>query len=234
MKLGPSSYSQFGEDLLVWKYFSEKKSGFFIEVGANDPTNLSQTALLEQNGWHGILVEPLSGCSARLRAARPQSKVLQVACGSPKQRGKALLHVNDTGSKLTTIQTDGLPVTGHEEVQVVTLDDILSGEGNPQIDFLSIDVEGFELQVLQGFSLERHQPKLMLVEDNYANRLRVHRYIRSHGYRLVKRTGCNNWYIPEDEPFHMTTLWERLKLFRKMYPGTAFRKIKDTLMGQRN
>ncbi len=45
------SYSQFGEDQLVWKYFTNKSDGFFVEVGANDPENLSQTLLLEQNGW---------------------------------------------------------------------------------------------------------------------------------------------------------------------------------------
>jgi FkbM family methyltransferase len=234
MNSGFSSFSQFGEDLLIWKYFNESKSGFFVEVGANDPKNLSQTAFLEQNGWHGILVEPLSSCYARLRAARPKSKVLQVACGSPEQRGKALLHMMDTGSKLTSLQSAGLPVAEHEEVQVMTLDDILNEAGNPKIDFLSIDVEGFELQVLQGFSLERHRPKLMLVEDNYANRLRVHRYIQSRGYRMVKRTGCNNWYIPENDPFTMTPFGERLKLFRKMYLGTAFRRIKDVLTGQKN
>ncbi len=122
-----------------------------------------------------------------------------------------------------------MPVAGHEEVQVLTLDEILSQAGNPRIDFLSIDVEGFEMQVLQGFSLEQHRPKLMLVEDNYANRLPVHHHIKSRGYRLVKRTGCNNWYIPRDQPFDQTT-WEKLKLLRKMYLGTAFRRVKELII----
>ncbi len=188
-----NSFSQFGEDSLVWQFFNQRKDGFFVEVGANDPRNLSQTYLLEQQGWRGILVEPLSDCCEQLRAHRPKSQVFQAACGAPEQRGQALLHVNQQGSKLTDLQVRGVAVEGHEEVRVMTLDEILETAGNPKIDFLSIDVEGFEIQVMQGFSLERHRPALMLVEDNYANRLKVHHHIKGRGYRLVKRTGCNNW-----------------------------------------
>jgi len=225
----PQSFSQFGEDSLILKFFAGKIDGFFVEVGANDPENLSQTFLLEQNGWRGILVEPLSSKSERLRSCRPNSQVFQVACGSPNQRGKALLHINDTGSKLTDLPSNGISLGGHEEVRVMTLDEILKQAGNPKIDFLSIDVEGFELQVLQGFSLEQHQPSLMLVEDNIANRLTVHHHIQRRGYCLVKRTGCNNWYVPQNAPFTMTSTWEKIKLFRKMYLGTAFRKLKSIL-----
>src|SRR5205085_11315571 len=53
------SYSQYGEDVLLWHYFGEKKNGFFVEAGANHPTKCSQTWLFEQNGWKGILVEPI-------------------------------------------------------------------------------------------------------------------------------------------------------------------------------
>jgi len=228
----PSSFSQFGEDRLVWKYFGEKKSGFFIEVGANDPENLSQTLLLEQNGWRGILVEPQSACCERLRRLRPQARVFQVACGAPEQRGKALLHLNAEGSKLGSPDPARPAAAGYEEVQVMTLDDILEQAGNPRIDFLSIDVEGIELQVLRGFDLKKHRPQLMLIEDNFPNRLKVHRYLKQQGWRLVKRTGCNNWYVAQDQPFTMTTPWESLKLFRKMYLGTAFRKLKGALTGR--
>jgi len=225
------SFSQFGEDALILKFFAGKTDGFFVEVGANDPENLSQTLFLERAGWRGILVEPLSDKSERLRSCRPRSQVFQVACGSPDQCGKALLHINDTGSKLTTFQSNGLSLAGHEEVQVMTLDDVLKQAGNPKVDFLSIDVEGFELQVLLGCSLEKHLPSLMLVEDNIANRLIVHHHIKRRGYRLVKRTGCNNWYVPQGQPFPFSTPFERIKLFRKMYLGTLFRKVRMLMTG---
>jgi len=113
----------------------------------------------------------------------------------------------------------------------MTLDDVLKQAGNPKVDFLSIDVEGFELQVLLGCSLEKHLPSLMLVEDNIANRLIVHHHIKRRGYRLVKRTGCNNWYVPQGQPFPFSTPFERIKLFRKMYLGTLFRKVRMLMTG---
>lgn len=206
------SFSQFGEDLLVLEFFAGKTDGVFVEVDANDPENLLQTLLLEQNGWRGILVEPQSDCCEKIRRCRPLAQVFQVACGSPEQCGSALLQLNSAESKLATARPGALPTAGHEEVRVMTLDEILAQAGTPKIDFLSIDVEGFELDVLRGFNLERHQPQLLLLEDNFPNRLKVHRHMKQHGYRLVKRTGCNNWYIPQSQPFNMVTNWERVRL----------------------
>jgi len=223
------SFSQFGEDVLAWKYFAEKQTGFFIEVGANDPEHLSQTILFERKGWRGILVEPQSACCERLRRLRPEAQVFQVACGAPEQRGKALLQLRNDLSKITSPDSADQPGEKHEEVRVMTLDDILDQAGNPQIDFVSIDVEGLELQVLRGFDIRRHRPRLLIIEDNFPNRLKVHRHMKRQGYRLVKRTGCNNWYIPKDQPFALTTAWETIKLYWKMYPGTAFRKLRNLL-----
>ena len=231
----PPSFSQFGEDRLIWKYFGEKNDGFFVEVGANEPENLSQTFLLERKGWRGILVEPQSTCCEKLRHIRPQAQVFQVACGAPDQRGKARfqIHENNALSKLSR-NLPASPEAKYEEVQIVTLDDILNQAQNPRIDFLSIDVEGLELQVLQGFNLAKHQPKLLLIEDNISERLKVHRFLKMNGYRLVKRTGCNNWYVPQGQPFKLSTAWEQIMLFRKMYLGTAFRKLQIILTGRKN
>jgi len=228
------SFSQFGEDSLILKFFAGKSDGFFVEVGANDPENLSQTLLLERNGWRGILVEPLPDCCERLRSRRPGSQIFQVACGAPEQRGNALLRLNGELSKLAAFVPGQTPRAGCEEVPVMTLDEILKQAGNPKVDFLSIDVEGLELEVLLGFNLKQHQPRLLLVEDNLPNRLNVHRRLKHHGYRLVKRTGCNNWYVPHNQPFDLSSNWERVKIFRKMYLGTAFRKLKAALAGKRN
>ena len=225
------SFSQHGEDALVLKIFSGKTNGFFVEVGANDPTALSQTYLLEQQGWRGILVEPQSKCCDRLRALRPRSQIFQVACGAPEECGTAMLQISDddTVSKLAAHKPEAAPVTRVEKVQVMTLDQVLAKAGNPQLDFISIDVEGFEYNVLRGFNLRQHQPRLLLVEDNLPNRLKVHRHIKQQGYRLVKRTGCNNWYVPHGQPFAYSSAWERLRIFRKMYLGTAFRNLKSWL-----
>jgi FkbM family methyltransferase len=228
-----ASFSQYGEDLLVWKYFGEKRTGFFVEVGACDPEEISNTLLLERNGWNGILVEPQSTCCERLRQARPKAQLFQVACGSPEQRGKAILHLKGQTSKLTSLTGADLAAVRHEEVQVITLDDVLEQAGNPQINFISIDVEGNDLQVLRGFDIKRHRPQLIVIEDDYQYRLEIYRFMKQQGYRLVKRTGCNNWYIPKGQSFPLTTRWEKVWLFRKMFLSTPIRKLKAILTGEK-
>ena len=230
----PESFSQFGEDWLIWQFFGESPEGFFVDVGANDPEKLSQSLLLERQGWRGVLVEPMAACCERLRRHRPLAQVFQVACGAPEQRGTALLQLeglDGTLSKLAPPAAGQAVAPGFEQVQVVTLDDILEQVKPARLDFLSIDVEGVELQVLQGLNLQKYRPRLLMVEDNLPNRLAVHRHIRRQGYRLVKRTGCNNWYVPAGEPFPYSTFWERLKLYRKMYPGTLWRQFRRHLTG---
>jgi FkbM family methyltransferase len=228
------SYAQWGEDRLVWDYFHAKPRGFFIEVGANDPINLSQTYLLEQNGWEGILVEPQAECCQRLRQARPRSTVIQAACGAPAQKGKALFRLatsHDRSMLATQTPDDDVAFAGTVEVDLVTLDDLLAERGNPKPDFVSIDVEGGELAVLQGFNLAKHQPGLLVVED-HVEHLRLHAYLRTQGYTLVKRTGSNNWYVPQEAAFPVTFA-ERLRLFRKMYLATPPRKLKRMLHRRR-
>ena len=221
------SYAQWGEDRLVWDHFHRKPRGFFIEVGANDPINLSQTYLLEQNGWEGILVEPQAECCQRLRQVRPRSKVIQAACGAPAQKGKALFRIatsHDRSMLATQTPDEDVTFAGTVEVDLITLDELLAERGDPKPDFVSIDVEGGELAVLQGFNLAKHQPGLLVVED-HVHHLRLHAYLRAQGYKLVKRTGSNNWYIPQEVAFPVG-LAERWRLFRKMYLATPLRQLK--------
>jgi FkbM family methyltransferase len=214
------------EKQAVWEYFGKRRDGFFVEVGANDPKNGSQTWLLEQQGWRGVLVEPQSALYEKLVEVRKNSKVHRAACGAPEKRGKATLHLaTHDGFATMQLQEDSLGINfcGTETVDLVTLDDILAKEGGPKVDFLSIDVEGFELDVLSGFSLENVRPALVLMEDAVRN-LDKHRYMTSHGYKLVKRTVLNNWYVPRETKFTMSTFGERMELFRKMYLATPIRQ----------
>jgi hypothetical protein len=108
---------------------------------------------------------------------------------------------------------------------VLTLDEVLIEAGCPKPDFVSIDVEGLQLEVLKGFDLQRHQPALLFVEDHLLN-WETHRYLVRRGYRLVKRTQLNNWYVPAGVAFTLSTPLERLRLWRKVWPGTPLRRWK--------
>jgi FkbM family methyltransferase len=221
------------EKQLVWEFFSRKCEGFFVEVGANDPHSGSQTWLLEQNGWSGVLVEPQAALCEKLRRERRNSKVFQVACSGPEREGEASLYIGaQDGISTLEPQRDshGTQFVGTERVRITTLDKVLSEAGAIKIDFLSLDVEGYEIEVMRGFDFEKYQPSLILIEDGVRT-LDKHRFLKRQGYRLVKRTTLNNWYIPKNQPFRTTFWLERLELYRKMYLGLPFRKL--TLLRRR-
>ena len=206
--------SEAAEKELVWKFFGRKGEGVFVEVGANDPVAGSQSWLLEQNGWRGVLVEPQASCCEKLRAVRKNSQVFQVACSGPDLEGEAeLLLAAENGSSALQKQRDthGTHFVGVERVTVTTLDKVLREAGISRIDFLSMDVEGHEIEVMRGFSFEVFRPALILIED---------------GAKLVKRTTLNNWYVPRETRFRDASLIERLALIRKMFLGLPFRKIR--------
>jgi FkbM family methyltransferase len=226
------------EKALVRQYFGDAGRGFFVEVGANEPASIySQTWHLERLGWTGILIEPNRVLCAELVNHRPGSKVYNVACSSPAKVGSAELKIPyladgkiDTGKAALEVGIDhaGFPGYRTETVKVVTLDSILDENKVGRIDLLSIDVEGTEIDVLQGFDLNRFKPRLILIEDRLVY-LNKHRWLKSKGYRLVKRTIFNNWYIPANQAFDMTSVREKLVMLRKLYIGLLPRKIKESL-----
>jgi FkbM family methyltransferase len=211
------------ERRLVRAFFDGTKSGFFVEVGANDPFERSQTWHLEQLGWTGALVEPLPDLAVKLVKARA-AMVFAVACSSPDNAGRAMpLHV---AGPLSSLHRDRM-APGAEpqtviEVPARTLDDILMEASAPSpIDLLSIDVEGHELEVLHGFDFARWRPRLIMIEDHVSG-LAKHWYLQSSGYRLIRRVGNNGWYIPAAEPFKIG--WrDRWEILRKYYLGLPFR-----------
>jgi methyltransferase FkbM-like protein len=109
---------------------------------------------------------------------------------------------------------------------VRTLDDILEEAKAPApIDLLSIDVENHEIEVLSGLTLTRWQPRLILIEDLALN-LKLHRLLTSRGYKWVRRTGLNGWYVPVNSPTAVSPLgqWQFL---RKHYLGVPFRHLRE-------
>jgi FkbM family methyltransferase len=224
------------EGELIWEFFDRSPSGVFVEVGANDPKNSSQTWFLEERGWTGILVEPLSRFLEPLKAARPKSTVFQVACGAPGHPPTADLHVGED-SEHSSLNPNAIDADTRyvqkETVRMLTLDEVLVEAGGPKPDFVSIDVEGFQLEVLKGFSLREHRPPLLFIEDHLLD-WKTHFYIRRQGYRLVKRTQLNNWYVPEGGRAPRTTFSERLKLWRKVWPGTPARMFKAWLQRRKS
>jgi FkbM family methyltransferase len=211
------------EEKLVRAFFHGAASGFFVEVGANHPTQASQTWHLEQAGWTGVLVEPQPDLVTQLIATRT-ARVFAVACASPEEAGRTLpLHVAGPLSSLDRSQMAPGARPDHViMVPVRTLDDILDEAKAPTpIDFLSVDVEGHEIKVLLGFDFARWRPRLFLLEDHVGN-LDRHRFLKGSGYRLVRRAGNNGWYVPRGAPVQAG--WQdRWQIIRKYYLALPFR-----------
>jgi FkbM family methyltransferase len=215
------------ENRLKEEFFGARE-GFFVDVGANDPEHMSQTWHLEQLGWRGVLIEPQPAMAQKLRERR-KAKVFACACSSPQNSGKMLpFQVSGIHSSLDPkFFVAGMRKEAMIEVPVRTLDEILTETDAPvPIDLLSIDVESHEIEVLNGLTLDRWRPRLILIEDLAFN-LKIHRLLRSRGYAWVRRTGLNGWYVPSEATMPVSA-FGRWQFLRKHYLSVPFRHLRET------
>ena len=215
------------EQSLIREFFENKRIGYYVEVGANHPTAGSQTWHLEELGWEGLLIEPLPRYFELLTKGR-KGTVVQYACSSPENHNKVLrLLVAEGGHSTLNADPVALGTQGEQTIEVTckTLDSILE-QNNAQtgFDFISIDIEGHEMEMFRGFSLSKWKPKLVLLEDHVTDH-RKHNHMISNGYQLILRTGLNSWYVPNSE-YYKLSFFARLEKFRKYWLGLLFRKIK--------
>lgn len=161
--------------------FKNKENGFFIELGAFDGLVQSNTAFFEKyKKWTGILIEPSREKYSLCLENRPLSKCFNVACSYENNMQVKFNHENGMCSKVSD--------SGEYECLTRTLEDILD-ECNVKcsIDFLSLDVEGYELEVLKGLNLEKYRPNYMLIELWESNEVDVKEFLHNNGYKCL----CN-------------------------------------------
>jgi FkbM family methyltransferase len=154
----------------------DQDDGFFVEAGGNDGFTQSNTYWLERfRGWRGILVEPMQELYEACRDERPDATVIRAALVPSDFDGDTVrmrfadlmstvsdLHEDAARTELGTIA--GWRDPYEADVPARTLSSILDEVGAPEIDVLSLDVEGYEPSVLRGLDLERHAPRWVLVE----------------------------------------------------------------------
>ena len=182
----------FGMDKVVATKLPHR-DGVFVEVGANDGVTQSNTYFLgRRRGWTGVLIEPVPWLAKVARRWRPEAKVIEVCATSPQLAGKPVSLIDldlvsqvDVGSLNTAaIEAPRDAVLAKSQVfaQTASLTQILEACNLTNIDFLSIDVEGHELEVIAGLDFTRYQPTLILVETGQLEQVRE--LLSSH-YRFV-------------------------------------------------
>ncbi len=213
-----------GEELV--KKFFKGKNGFFVDVGANHPIIDSQSYHLECIGWDGILVEPLKTYTNMLLKER-SAKLIEVACSSRENHNK-VLEIIDAGVHSTLNKEPiavGVSSNKTQKVKCKTLDSVLE-DNNVKVnfEFLSIDIEGHEMELFDGFTIGYWLPQLIILEDHVINRDK-HNYMRKNNYSLICRTGLNSWYVPKTKKWKLS-LTARIEFFRKYYLAIKLRKIR--------
>jgi FkbM family methyltransferase len=227
---------------LIRAYFDGRKNGIFVEVGAHEPVGLSSQSwhLEKKLNWSGLLIEPNPELAKKARLTRPGSTVFEVACTSPKKSGHLTLYIPvKDGSPITSHASVGKNIDDHHyrehveiRVKARTLDDLLDASHINRIDLLSIDVEGAEMDVLLGLSLDKYRPRLILLEDKHVY-LTKHFYLKRKGYVLVKRTKQNCWYVPRGERRPSQTMEQKLRLLKRMYVSIWWKKVRVAFRSRR-
>jgi FkbM family methyltransferase len=145
--------------------FKHKEYGFFIELGANDGLTQSNTAFLEKTRkWKGILIEPsLKGYELCLKN-RPNSSCFNYACVSNDCKQDIVYGDFDENNLMASINGERLSSKTLSPVKAATLESILDSQNVSHIDFLSLDTEGYELNILNGLNLDKYRPNYMLIE----------------------------------------------------------------------
>ena len=167
------SYSQEGEDQVLARFLEGQENGFYIDIGAHHPQRFSNTYHFYLNGWSGINIDAMPGSMDNFNKLRPKDINLEVAVSDVSEK-LTYYEFNETAlngfSKELSEQRDGLRdyrVVATHQMETRTLAEILDKylpEGK-KIDFMSVDVEGLDLQVLKSNNWEKYRPQFVLVES---------------------------------------------------------------------
>ena len=209
------SYAQNFEDVLLWRALKHIEHGFYIDVGANDPTIDSVTKAFYERGWRGINIEPLEPHYSDLQVERPRD--INLCCAVGETSGEIDIFDCDIRGWATTEKSFAkkLVQEGHEgvyhRVPLRTLSDICQEYASGEIHFLKIDVEGFEHDVISGADFKKFRPWIVVVEATRPNSIeQVYEQweglLFAVGYQLAYADGLNRYYVVVEHHEILTSL----------------------------
>ncbi len=222
-EFGKKSFSQCGEDIIVDFVFMilGNKNITYLDIGANHPTHYNNTYFFYRTGHRGVLIEPDSVLCQKLRNKRPKDTVLNMAVGSDGDDIISMyVMTSRTLNTLEKSQAEALVASGHERIEAVRevrrlgINQILNTHfpsGAP--DFVSLDIEGLDLQILEAWDFDGFRPKIFCVEtltytrDNTERKLtEIIDLMISRGYRVYADTYVNTIFVCQDA-------WQRRPIY---------------------
>lgn len=213
------SYAQEAEDILLNKLFFNKINGFYVDIGAHHPKKYSNTYLLYMKGWRGINIDPRPGMAKLFAKDRGADINLEIGISL---EGKSLdlyifkeAAVNTFSRKMyERCINDGFEFIETREIECKRLDKILDiyMPANEEVDFISVDAEGFDLQVLNSNNWFKYKPYVVLVEVGISDynqtksrydmlsienaiKTDTYKYLISLGYKLYMKTYNTLFFI---------------------------------------
>jgi FkbM family methyltransferase len=194
-----NSYSQLGQDIEVLKILNNKKNGYFVDIGATDGITGSNSYLLEKKfNWKGICIEPREDEFNKLQKNR-KSLNYNVLLYSNEQileftHGDQLSGI----TKDLDTYSDQLKNNKKSNYMSTTLTKILDNANAPNIiDYISIDTEGSELEILKGLDLNKYKFKIINFEHNNETdkREKIKKLLEKYGYKFYKNIHVDDFYI---------------------------------------
>ena len=166
------SYSQEGEDMILKRFFEKQHTGFYIDVGAHHPKRFSNTYFFYKTGWKGINIDAMPGSMQIFKKFRPRDVNIEKPISDYRQTltyyGFNEPALNGFSKKLSEERDDlyGYKIIFEEELETAPLSEILDKylPVGQEIDFMSIDVEGFDFKVLKSNNWVKYTPTIILIE----------------------------------------------------------------------
>jgi FkbM family methyltransferase len=201
------SFSQNKEDLQIEKLLGKKRGGFYVDVGANNPHRFSNTKRFYLKNWKGINIEANPIKLNEFRAERKRDINLNIGIANKKGRLNFYRFTPDTVSTFSKIESEKSQKRGYileqvTKIEVNTLENILDKYIDVKyIDFLSIDTEGYDTEVLLSNNWQKYRPKLICIEslarfkDGKDLIKQQDEILQSNGYSKVADNGSNSFYI---------------------------------------
>lgn len=203
------SYAQCGEDLIVNYIFNALKVArpTYIDIGAHHPFFLSNSYLFYRQGCKGVCIEPDPYLFDRINRARRRDTNLNV--GLAAKPGRLKLHVFSSRTLNTFSEEEakkymaqGHQVIGEHEIDVLTFEDVVSRYFDRTPDFISLDVEGMDLEILQSIDFSKHQPTVFCIETITYSRVgegrkltQIDDIMTANNYMKYADTHINSIYV---------------------------------------